>query len=118
MCTEAGGLDYYIGTIPGPYNVAPINEGKPTAQQYMNSMTSFLEEYCSGTQLQVVGWQYSSGPNDLLYYAALANVLYGWGYNIEKIVNEGLQWMGVYGTGNGQWTFDTIKECTLLPYDI
>ena len=118
MCTEAGGLDYYIGTVPGPYNVAPVNESKPTVETYMSTMSSFLEEYCEGTTLQVIGWQYSSGPNDLLYYATLANVLYGWDYDLETIVNEGLEWMGVYGDGEYEWTFDKIKANTLLPYDI
>ena len=118
LCLEVGGIDYFIGTVPGPYNVAPVAASKPTTQQYMNTMTAFLDEYCGGAPLQVVGWEYSSGPNDLLYYATLANVLYGWGYDIEKIVNEGLQWMGVYGDGEYQWTFDKVKLSCLLPYDI
>ena len=118
LCLEAGGIDYYIGTVPGPYNVAPIAASKPTTQKYMDSMTKFLDEYCDGAPLQVIGWQYASGPNDLTYYATLANVLYDWGYDIEKIVNEGLQWMGVYGDASGYWTFDKIKETCLLPYDI
>ena len=118
LCLEVDGIDYFIGTVPGPYNVAPVAESKPTVQQYMNTMTNYLDEYCGGAPLQVIGWQYASGPNDLMYYATLANVLYDWGYDIEDIVNEGLQWMGVYGDDEYQWTFDEVKISGLLPYDI
>jgi len=115
MCKEAGGLDYLIGTIPGPYNVSPINPGKTSAQDYMETVQAFLDKSCGGTPLQIIGWQYATGPHDLTYYAMLANVLYGWDYDIEKIVNESLEWMGIYGEGEYQWTFDKIKECCLLP---
>lgn len=118
MCKEAGGLDYLIGSIPGPYNVSPINPSKLPAQDYMNKVQDFLNKSCGGATLQIIGWEYATGPNDLMYYAMLANVLYGWGYDIEKIVNESLQWMGVYGDGEYQWTFEKIKESSLLPYDI
>ena len=118
MCKEAGGLDYLIGTVPGPYNIPPISEGtgKKTTQEYMDVVQDFLDTSCDGTPLQIIGWEYTSGPNDLAYFATLSNVLYDWGYDVEDIVNEGLEWMGVYGTGEGQWTYDTIKECLLLPY--
>jgi len=34
---------------------------------------------------------------------------------MEKLLNEGLEWMHVYGTGEGQWTYDTIKDTFLCP---
>ncbi len=118
MCQQAGGVDVIIGTVPGPYNVAPLNPKNPSAQDNYDYFMRFIDEYIEGTELQVIGWEYASGPHELVYYAMFGNVVYGWDYDIEKITNESLKWMGVYGDGDYQWTFESIKSNVLSPWDI
>ena len=109
------GMDYLIGTVPGPYNVAPLNPKNPSAQENYEKVEQFLKDYCDGVPLQVIGWEYCTGPMEIVYLAMLGKVLYGWDYDMEKIVNEGLQWMGIYGDGENQWSYGTIKDTTLYP---
>lgn len=109
------GIDCLIGTIPGPYNVSPLNPKNPSAQDNYVKVEKFLDDYCGGIPLQVIGWEYATGPMEITYLAMLAGALYGWEYDIESMVNEGLQWMHVYGTGEDQWTYDTIKDTFLCP---
>ena len=117
LITEAGGLDFFIGTIPGPFNVGPLESGKPTPTTYMESITGFLSDYSPDTALQVIGWEWTSGPMDLVYYATVGKILYGWDYDIKTIVNEGLQWIGNYGNDADKclWNYDNVKEYVLYP---
>jgi len=118
MVTQAGGLEYYIGTYPGPFNVYPYNSNNPDLQTYLDHTQSFFDAYDIDAELMVIGWAVSSGPMELMYYVLLANEFYDWGYDIEKITNEGLQWMGVYGDGDYQWTYETLSKTALYPYEI
>lgn len=117
LIAEAGGLDVFVGTIPGPFNVGNLEQGKPTPETYMSSITSFLSQYSPETVLQVIGWQWTSGPMELVYYATIGNLLYGWEYDVETIINEGLQWIGNYGDDkdNYKWCYNNIKEYVLYP---
>ncbi len=114
------GLDVFVGTIAGPYNVAPFTTRTTSVERIYEMNTTFLDEYCDGVpQLQIYGWEYALGPHDLTYVASLANVLYGWTeFDVETIVNESLQWMNIYGTGEYQYTYRDIVHTTIYPNEV
>ena len=114
------GLDVMVGTIAGPYNVAPFTTRTTSVERIYAMNTEFLREYCDGVpQLQIYGWEYALGPHDLTYAASLVNVLYGWSeFDVETIVNESLQWMNIYGDGDYQYTYRDIVHTTIYPNEV
>ena len=47
---------------------------------------------------------------ELTFLSTIGNYLYGWDLPVEQITNEGLKLMGIYGTGEYQYTYDSIED--------
>ena len=99
------GFDLVIGTMPGPFNTtAEVQENNYKARH------AYLDVVSGGkADMIYYGWIYCTGPHYLGYVATLCNVMYGWDLDVEKITNDCLKLEGIYGTGPGQWTYETLK---------
>ena len=106
------GCDLMVGTVAGPFGAV----GKdPISVDYIKKVyeerLKGINEYADGkVNLVVFGWIFASGPMELTFLSAIGNHLYGWDLPVEQITNEGLKWVGNYGTGNYQYTYDSIKD--------
>lgn len=115
-------FDFFIGTFSGPYNIGPINPDRPDADVIYNQTKQYLDKYCGkdAVTLQTFGWVYATGPHELAYIAGLANVLYGWTeFDVKKIVNESLQWMGIYdedgSMGDYFYNYEDLEDSLYWP---
>lgn len=110
------GCDLMVGTVAGPYGALGVGEdATPISVEYMKKVyderLKGINEYSGGTvDLVVFGWIYASGPMELTFLSTIGNYLYGWDLPVEQITNEGLKLMGIYGTGEYQYTYDSIKD--------
>lgn len=111
LCKKYG-CDLMVGTVPGPFG-AVGNESitpdyfKTIYNQRLAGMREYTDE---DVDLFVYGWIWASGPMELSFLASVGNYMYGWDLPVEDIVNQGLKFMGIYGTGEYQYTYDTVKD--------
>ncbi len=111
------GCDVMVGTVPGPFGSAYMNGSKDiVSQAYMEKIykerLTGLNAYTDKSNqvdLVVFGWIWATGPMELTFLAQVGNYLYDWGLDVEKITNEGMQWMNIYGeSGEYKYTYDSI----------
>lgn len=108
-------FDIIIGSMPGPFNTTPDG----IAANYQN-FHQLLDTVSGGkAKLIYLGWIYGSGgPMYLGAIAAMANLMYDLDLDVEKITNDGLKIMGVYGTGEHQWTYDKLESTFIYSEDL
>lgn len=105
-------VDLIVGLSSGPYNIT-----KEKFQSEYDIRIKQLRNYSEGdnTELLEYGWIYGTGPNDLAFLASVGNVLYGWDYDVEEIINKSLEFLGIYGDEEpGQWSYDSLKDTLIL----
>lgn len=112
---QSFGCDVMVGTVPGPFGTAYAQGSTDFAGYVKNIYAETLEginEYTSNhVDLVVFGWIWASGPMELTFLAELGNYLYDWGLDVAQITNEGMQWLGIYGTsGDYKYTYDSIVD--------
>lgn len=114
---QSFGCDVMVGTVPGPFGSAYMNGSKDVvSHEYIEKIyqerLKGINEYTDGSvKLVVFGWIWATGPMELTFLAEVGNYLYDWGLDVEKITNEGMQWLGIYGeSGDYKYTYDSIVD--------
>ncbi len=98
-------FDLVVGTFPGPFNTTAAG-----MDANYDARHAALDIASGGkAKMLYYGWIYCTGPHYLGYVATLCNAMYGWDLDVEKITNDCLKMEGIYGTGPGQWTYETLK---------
>ena len=109
---KTSGCDLMVGTVPGPFGA--VNNEVITSdylKQIYQQRLSGIREYTDGNvDLIVFGWIWASGPMELSFLATVGNYMYDWDLDVEEITNQGLKFMDIYGTGEYQYTYDTVKD--------
>ncbi len=111
VCKESG-CDLMVGTVPGPFGaVGTESITSDYFKEIYKQRLAGIQEYTEGkVDLIVYGWIWASGPMELTFLATVANYLYGWDLDVAGITNQGLKFMGIYGTGEYQYTYDSVKD--------
>ncbi len=116
------GCDVMVGTVPGPFGSAYMNGTKDiVSKAYLeksyNERLAGINKYTDGNvDLVIFGWIWATGPMELTFLAEVGNYLYDWDLDVEKITNEGMQWMGIYdedgadGTSDYKYTYAELLE--------
>ncbi len=110
---QSYGYDLVVGTFPGPFNTT----AKGIDANY-DARHAVLDTASGGkAKMLYYGWIYCTGPHYLGYIAMLCNAMYGWDLDLEKITNDCLKMEGIYGTGEGQWTYETLAPTLFYTED-
>lgn len=98
-------FEYLIGLWSGPYKTT-----EAAVVDTYNARHDDIAAYASSCKLVIYGWIYGTGPHELAFIAEMGRLFYGWtDISAEDILNESLDRMGIYGTGEHQWTYSTLK---------